>query len=150
MRLYSLLCFYTLALSAFKMFKDTLLKLPTSLLLCLLSLFTAQAKSPLPSPQASTDLICHTAHASECYPAIFQPTIHFKRIHDDQSLPPGLHVRMNLATGLKEARLNVPEPDDAPKADLVIIDDVKPRPRIEEEDEGRGVEEVKVEGWPGE
>lgn len=75
-----------------------------------------------PSPKASTDLICHTNHASECYPSIFQPTEKFQAVHDDQSLPPGLHVRMNLATGVKEARLNVPESDDA-HSDLVIIDE---------------------------
>ena len=89
--------------------------------------------APVSSPPASTDLICHTAHASECYPPIFQPTEHFQRIHDDQSIPPGLHVRMNLATGLKEARLNVPEPPGTPHADLVIIDDLPPRPRIEDD-----------------
>ena len=31
---------------------------------------------------------------------------------------------MNLATGLKEARLNIPEPPGTPHADLVVIDDV--------------------------
>ncbi|KAF6220195.1 hypothetical protein HO133_003326 [Letharia lupina] len=58
---------------------------------------------------------------------------HFQRIHDDQSIPAGLHVRMNLATGLKEARLNIPEPPGTPHADLVIIDDLPPRPSIEED-----------------
>ena len=75
-----------------------------------------------PSPKASTDLICHTNHASECYPSIFQPTEKFQVVHDDQALPPGLHVRMNLATGVKEARLNILEPEDA-HSDLVIIDE---------------------------
>ncbi|KAL2036858.1 hypothetical protein N7G274_010401 [Stereocaulon virgatum] len=128
------------------MFKYTLFALPASLLL-FLTLSTAQAKAPpVPSPEAHTELICHTEHASECYPAIFQPTIHFKRVHDDQSLPPGLHVRMNLASGLKEARLNVPEPNDTARADLVIIDDVKPRPKTEEEEEEReGLREIDVE-----
>ena len=92
-----------------------------------------QASAPASSPAASTELICHTAHASECYPAIFQPTEHFQRIHDDQSIPPGLHVRMNLATGLKEARLNVPESWGAPHADLVVIDNQPPRPSVEED-----------------
>lgn len=102
--------------------------------ICLLLSHTAQGSPPAPahSPEAHTDLICHTNRASECYPAIFQPTEHFQLIHDDQSIPPGLHVRLNLATGLKEARLNVPEPDDAPKADLVIIDN-PPVPAIEEQ-----------------
>lgn len=81
-----------------------------------------QANSPAPSPEASTELICHTQHASECYPAIFQPTEHFQPIHHDQSLTAGLHVRMNLATGVKEARMNVPDPPDTPPADLIIID----------------------------
>ncbi|KAL8823229.1 MAG: hypothetical protein Q9191_006053 [Dirinaria sp. TL-2023a] len=75
-----------------------------------------------PSPKASTDLICHTNHASECYPSIFQPAEKFQVVHDDQALPPGLHVRMNLATGVKEARLNVPEPESG-HSDLVIIDE---------------------------
>ena len=88
---------------------------------------------PFFSPPASTNLICHTSHASDCYPAVFQPTEHFQRIHEDQSLPAGLHVRINLATGLKEARLNVPEPPGTPHADLVIIDDLPPRPSIEED-----------------
>ena len=101
--------------------------------ICLL-LHQAHGNVPAPahSPEAHTDLICHTSHASECYPAIFQPTEDFQRIHDDQSIPPGLHVRLNLATGLKEARLNVPEADDAPKADLVLIDNQAP-PTAEEQ-----------------
>ena len=40
---------------------------------------------------------------------------------------------MNLATGLKEARLNVPEPPETPHADLVIIDDPPPRPNIQKD-----------------
>lgn len=101
-----------------------LVYIPHSAFSVFLYLYLVQGSPPAPahSPEAHTDLICHTAQASDCYPAIFQPTEHFQPIHDDQSIPPGLHVRLNLATGLKEARLNVPEPDDAPKADLVLID----------------------------
>ncbi|KAI4211251.1 MAG: hypothetical protein LQ351_005935 [Letrouitia transgressa] len=73
----------------------------------------ASAQATAPSPKASTDLICHTNRASDCYPRIFQPTETFQLVHDDQSLPPGLHVRMNLATGVKEARLNIPETQEA-------------------------------------
>ena len=40
---------------------------------------------------------------------------------------------MDLATGLKEARLNVPEPPETPHADLVIIDDPPPRPNFQED-----------------
>ena len=95
---------------------------------------TVHGSAPVSSPLASTELICHTTLASECYPAIFQPTEHFQRIHDDQSIPPGLHVRMNLATGLKEARLNVPEAPGTSHAELVTIDDPPPRPSIEDDD----------------
>ncbi|KAL8654376.1 MAG: hypothetical protein Q9210_001536 [Variospora velana] len=87
-----------------------------------LSLFGARCA--LPSPKASTELLCHTNHASECYPRIFQPTEHFQTVHDDQDLPAGIHVRMNLATGVKEARLNVPDPnEDNTSSALTIIDD---------------------------
>lgn len=80
------------------------------------------AQAAVPSPKASTDLICHPNQ--ECYPRIFQPTEQFQTIRDGQDLPPGLHVRMNLATGVKEARLNVPEPHDPDiSSGLTIIDD---------------------------
>lgn len=84
----------------------------------------------VPSPKASTELICHTNNAAECYPSTFQPTEEFQIIKDDQALPPGLHVRMNLATGVKEARLNVPEPENT-YSDLVIVE--KPGPDEENE-----------------
>ncbi|KAL9585660.1 MAG: hypothetical protein Q9212_001397 [Teloschistes hypoglaucus] len=42
-------------------------------------------------------------------------------VHDDQHLPPGLHVRMNLATGVKEARLNVPESDDRARSSALTV-----------------------------
>ena len=104
--------------------------------------------APLSSPSASTELICHTTLAAECYPAIFQPTEHFQRIHDDQSIPPGLHVRMNLATGLKEARLNVPEPPGTSQAELVVIDDLPPRPSIEEDDPVVEIQELQDQSAP--
>lgn len=36
---------------------------------------------------------------------IFKPTHEWKVVEEGQSIPPGLHVRMNLQTGLKEAKL---------------------------------------------
>ena len=102
-------------------------------LLCLTAVSTQSSPpAPIHSPEAHTDLICHTSYASECYPAIFQPTEYFQLIHDDQSIPPGLHVRLDLTTGLKEARLNVAESDDAPKAEIVLIDS-PPTSAIEEQ-----------------
>ncbi|OIW35587.1 hypothetical protein CONLIGDRAFT_627621 [Coniochaeta ligniaria NRRL 30616] len=66
------------------------------------------------SPAADVDLICHTDNPSDCYPKIFVPTDEFQTVHDDQDLPPGLHVRLNVWTGQKEAKINVPdEPNTA-------------------------------------
>lgn len=97
--------------------------------LCYIPSFLLFAQGTIPSPKASTDLICHTDHALECYPRTFQPTTTFQPVHDDQSLPPGLHIRMNLATGVKEAKLNEPEPDESSRAaGLAIIDDVRHGP----------------------
>lgn len=129
------------------MFKYITLSVLPPLLSCFL-LSQAHASAPASSPSASTELICHTAHASECYPAIFHPTEHFQRIHNDQSIPPGLHVRMNLATGLKEARLNVPEPPGTPHADLVIIDDLPPLPSTEENEPLTEVSELQDQSDP--
>ena len=95
-----------------------------SLILLLCSLFSATALHP--SPKAEADLICHTNHASDCYPRTFQPTRSFQIVHDDQNLPPGLHIRMNLATGVKEAKLNEPDEETVENAaDLVVIDDIR-------------------------
>lgn len=58
------------------------------------------------------DLICLTSDPKECYPRIFQPTDEFQIVHDDQELPKGLHVRLNIWTGKKEAKINVPGEDD--------------------------------------
>lgn len=97
---------------------------PLAYIFCISS-FLLFAQGNIPSPKASTDLLCHTEHASECYPRTFQPTTTFQIVHDDQNLPPGLHIRMNLATGVKEAKLNEPDVDESSHtADLIIIDDV--------------------------
>lgn len=100
------------------------MKLPTlSLLLALLALFTtslalksASASSPSSSTNPPTssftstdaDQICISADSKSCYPHIFTPTLDFQPILEGQRIPPGLHVRLNVQTGEKEARLNVP------------------------------------------
>lgn len=75
-----------------------------------------------PSPDASTSLICPNDNSSDCYPVLFQPTIHFEKIRPGQSLPPGLHVRLNIQTGEKEARLNIPEDTEDSAEAVVVID----------------------------
>ncbi|KAF4452292.1 Nucleotide exchange factor SIL1 [Fusarium albosuccineum] len=72
----------------------------------------AAALSSQPSPSAEVELICHTDNPQDCYPRVFQPTDEFQIVHDDQELPNGLHVRMNVWTGKKEAKINVPDESD--------------------------------------
>ncbi|KAG8530803.1 uncharacterized protein KY384_004160 [Bacidia gigantensis] len=105
---------------------SNLLSLPVSVLSLVISqafLSIASNHPPAASPKAKTDLICHTSNPAECYPTVFSPTKDFQVIRDDQSIPPGLHVRMNLATGLKEARLNIPlDDEDDDQGAIVVID----------------------------
>ena len=61
---------------------------------------------------SESSLICPTSDPKECYPRIFQPTDEFQTVRDDQELPKGLHVRLNIWTGEKEAKINVPGDDD--------------------------------------
>lgn len=100
---------------------------PSLLLLLFIFISCLHVNATAPSPPAHTDLICHTNHASECYPRMFQPTTSFQTVHDDQELPIGLHIRLNLETGQKEARLNLPMHDEVEVgSELVIIDDKQP------------------------
>lgn len=97
------------------------------MILCTLLALCFNTKATVPAPRATADLICHTSLASECYPRTFQPTESFQLIHDDQDLPPGLHVRLNLATGKKEAKLNVVGEDDqvlmaSTSMDVAVVD----------------------------
>lgn len=64
------------------------------------------------SPAADVDLICPNDNLAECYPRVFQATDEFQRVREDQELPSGLHVRLNVWTGEKEAKLNNPDEDD--------------------------------------
>ena len=102
---------------------------PRSLLglVCLYLFVIVGASSTPPDPSASpladTELICPTEHAGDCYPRIFQPTEEFQLIKEGQDLPPGLHVRMNIYTGEKEARLNIPmEGEDDPALEGIPVE----------------------------
>ncbi|CAM1507138.1 Fc.00g067790.m01.CDS01 [Cosmosporella sp. VM-42] len=81
------------------------------ILLCVFAASVSASESPSasPSPSAEVDLICHTSNPDECYPRVFQAADEFQIVHDDQELPHGLHVRLNINTGLKEAKINVPD-----------------------------------------
>lgn len=94
---------------------------------------SAAERGPSSSPE--TDLICHTTNPADCYPRVFQPTNEFQTVHDDQELPSGLHVRLNIWTGQKEAKINVPDEED-PSLDGLPVDRavvvVDPEPAVHE------------------
>ena len=84
-------------------------------ILCLVCLFVpliVRASESVPghsvAPAADKRIICAKDNATDCYPQVFEPTKDFAIIREGQDIPPGLHVRLNIYTGLKEARLNIP------------------------------------------
>ncbi|RDA83702.1 hypothetical protein CP532_1090 [Ophiocordyceps camponoti-leonardi (nom. inval.)] len=83
-----------------------------------LGLLAATAATAAPA----SDLICHTSNPDDCYPRLFVPTHQFQVVHEDQSLPPGLHVRINLETHKKEAKINVPGSEDPSSVAVVVKD----------------------------
>jgi nucleotide exchange factor SIL1 len=95
-----------------------------ALLACLigLSAFThvLSASTQDASHPADTDIICSPTNATDCYGRTFQPTEEFQLIREGQEIPPGLHVRLNVYTGEKEARLNIPTEEDERLAGLPI------------------------------
>lgn len=106
-----------------------LLRLPT-LFALLLGIALLVLSAPVSAESANADanskpdLICHTSDPKDCYPRVFEPTDEFQKVHDDQELPHGLHVRMNVYTGSKEAKINVPDEADASLEGLPVEQDV--------------------------
>lgn len=68
-------------------------------LLLLLTVASALVVNP------SAKYICSEEDSTDCYPQIFVPTEEWKTIKPGQEIPPGLHVRMNMETLQKEAKL---------------------------------------------
>ncbi|TGZ85720.1 hypothetical protein EX30DRAFT_338047 [Ascodesmis nigricans] len=95
--------------------------LPKTLLLFALPVLRSLAEpiSVQDPAEANSELICHPGF--ECYPKVFMPTTEFQTVHDDQELPKGLHYRLNMETGLKEAKIwdrSVEEEENA----VVVVD----------------------------
>ena len=87
-----------------------------SFLLALLLASLVHAASIVDTSGSSNDLVCHGVRPTDCYPEVFVPTSDFHVVHDDQDIPAGLHVRMSLETGRKEARLYDAASGPAPNA----------------------------------
>ncbi|KZF23797.1 hypothetical protein L228DRAFT_124332 [Xylona heveae TC161] len=101
------------------------MRLSSSLSILSLLLFASfsNASSQEPSVHSGkasdNDIICHPSPEGAvptCYPRVFQPTEDFQTIHDDQHIPAGIHLRMNLETGKKEGRINT-DMDADPSSD---------------------------------
>ena len=58
-----------------------------------------------PGARASTGEEVALFARADCATDVFVPTADFQLVCDGQAIPPGLHVRLNLETGRKEARL---------------------------------------------
>lgn len=81
----------------------------------LFRLFVAASEDKLDS----SEVICH---GETCYASVFEPTDVFTPVHSDQIIPAGLHVRINMETGLKEAKLLLPEDMESQDAsDLALV-----------------------------
>lgn len=72
----------------------------------------ASASASQADKDSKPDLICHTSDPQDCYPRVFEPTDDFQVLHEDQEIPNGLHVRLNINTGKREAKINVPGESD--------------------------------------
>lgn len=86
----------------------------------------------------SKKMICSENNPSDCYPQVFEPTKDWQVVKEGQQIPAGLHVRVNLETGLEEARIL--QEDINLRAEVVIADveDVQDKVKV-----GLNSEEVK-------
>lgn len=88
-------------------------------LACLALPILSRANSPPSSvaPVADEELICSSTDENDCYPRTFAPTEEFQIIREGQDIPAGLHIRMDINSGEREARLNVPMEGETPFED---------------------------------
>lgn len=68
----------------------------------------------------SSELICPDDNPAHCYPKIFVPSDEWQVIKEGQDIPVGLHVRMNIETGEREAKLNEETGQTAPE--LIVVE----------------------------
>lgn len=71
-----------------------------------LPLFTLLTLASALVVDPSARLVCSENDPTDCYPKIFEPTDDWKVIRQGQEIPAGLHVRINMETLQKEAKLN--------------------------------------------
>lgn len=91
-------------------------------------------------PTKDQDLICVESPKKECYPKEFQPTNEWQVVREGQSVPKGLHVRLDMQTGLQEAKLldesdKTDTEDPNKKAIEVVVNEEEGLIPLEEEKE---------------
>ncbi|KAG1650831.1 Nucleotide exchange factor SIL1 [Nymphon striatum] len=78
-----------------------------------------------PSATLAKDESLFSIDSDEEKKDIFIPSKEWKVIKEDQSIPPGLHVRINLSTGLKEAKLMDESETKSESSPQINYDEVK-------------------------
>ncbi|CUM66470.1 uncharacterized protein PRCAT00004134001 [Priceomyces carsonii] len=73
----------------------------------------------------SSDFVCDPNNQSDCYLKVFEPTNEWQVIKAGQDIPPGLHVRLNLETLQKEAKLMDPSEQNDEVNNQVILGEQK-------------------------
>lgn len=74
----------------------------------------------------ASELICNPSYPTDCYPKVFIPTNEWQEVKEGQDIPGGLHVRLNIDTHKREAKLMAEGDSEATNNDIVIVDDVEP------------------------
>ncbi|CDK29621.1 unnamed protein product [Kuraishia capsulata CBS 1993] len=77
-------------------------------------------------------LVCPDDNPENCYPLEFEPTTEWQEIRSGQRLPPGLHVRLDMSTGVQQAKLVDPSEGEEGKNDDVIAVVVEESPATEQ------------------
>ncbi|KAI5957169.1 SIL1 [Candida jiufengensis] len=73
------------------------------------------------STHIEEELICpNPQNPQDCYPKLFEATSNWQEIKQGQEIPPGLHVRLNMDTLKKEAKLMSPEDETEPQNELIV------------------------------
>lgn len=84
--------------------------------------------------ETGQNLICSPQDPDDCYPRIFEATEEFRTVREGQEIPQGLHVRLDMTTGQKEAKINDPNEHDPALEGLPVDSSVV----IVESEEGSG------------
>ncbi|CAG8599695.1 9548_t:CDS:2 [Ambispora leptoticha] len=110
------------------------LSLATSLILLILILSSVKAILPPLIYNKDDNTICNNL-SGHCYHKVFQPTNEFQNVLEGQEVPAGLHIRVDINTGMKQAKL-LDDADGTTSTEhtSVILLDKNGNPIIEEKE----------------